>query len=274
MLYIKGYTDIIILSELPTFIKVNKKFMDNITKKLVSLGLTSKEASIYTATLELGEASVQEIAQKANQKRSTVYEIIPKLKKQNLVSESIKGKKKFIFAENPNVLQKIHEEKGDILKSITPFLNSIAYSSTIKPQVQFYTDIKQIKELYENTLKSTSREILFIESPESLVNRLGWDWAQKYMEKRTKQRISTRVLVNYFKGVEKYIKEDSKYLRKTRILATENIFPSGVIIYDNTVIFLSANKKEVIGLKLVSDGISRTMKILFNSLWDTAKKIV
>lgn len=60
-------------------------------EKLKNLGLNEKEARVYLAALELGEASVQEIAQKSGVKRVTAHVAIEKLKTEGLLYEEKKA---------------------------------------------------------------------------------------------------------------------------------------------------------------------------------------
>jgi sugar-specific transcriptional regulator TrmB len=71
--------------------------MDIVTT-LQKLGLTEKQATVYMAMLELGEAGMTKIAKKANLKRPTVYLIIDELNLLGLAGEILKGKKKFYSA--------------------------------------------------------------------------------------------------------------------------------------------------------------------------------
>ena len=59
---------------------------------LAQFGLQYKEDDVYLALLELGNASVGEIAVKANIKRTTVYDVLANLERKNLVGKTIKGK--------------------------------------------------------------------------------------------------------------------------------------------------------------------------------------
>lgn len=52
-----------------------------INKSLEQLGLVGKKADVYLASLELGSASVIEIAKKAGVKRTTCYDILFELEK-------------------------------------------------------------------------------------------------------------------------------------------------------------------------------------------------
>jgi len=55
--------------------------MTDINKILRNLGLNEKEAKIYLACLELGSATVQEVAQKSSIKRTNIYNLLGSLKK-------------------------------------------------------------------------------------------------------------------------------------------------------------------------------------------------
>ena len=58
-----------------------------ITEDLKTLGLNQKEASIFLASLELGPATISDIARRSNIKRTTVYNLIEPLLQKNLVSK-------------------------------------------------------------------------------------------------------------------------------------------------------------------------------------------
>ncbi len=81
------------------------------TEALQNLGLNEKEAKVYLASLELGYASVQSIAKKADINRATAYFIIEGLMKKGLMTQIEKDKKTFFAAEDPKSLRLIIERK-------------------------------------------------------------------------------------------------------------------------------------------------------------------
>jgi sugar-specific transcriptional regulator TrmB len=91
--------------------------MDDVKIALAELGLAAKEADTYLAMLELGPASVQDIAKKAGINRTTTYVMIEGLKKHGLVSTFERGKKTLFSAENP-------EQLLDILTKETSVINA------------------------------------------------------------------------------------------------------------------------------------------------------
>ena len=72
--------------------------------KLIKLGLTHNEAIVYLALLELGESASGDIIKKTNKHRSIVYESLDKLKKEGLITGTIKKGKKFFQITNPEII--------------------------------------------------------------------------------------------------------------------------------------------------------------------------
>lgn len=80
-------------------------------KELQEIGLDKKEAAIYLAGLELGETTVQRIAQKARVNRTTAYRILEILREKGLISSYKKKGGTVIYAENPKKLYEKSKEK-------------------------------------------------------------------------------------------------------------------------------------------------------------------
>src|SRR4030042_5992747 len=165
-----------------------------INKDLEQLGLSEKEAKVYLAVLELGEANIQQIAQKSGVKRTTAYDIINSLKEKRLLTEITKGKKAFFSAEDPRKLERQLDEKKETLKKILPELLSITNLLDTKPHIKFYEGNDGIKEVYKDTLDYPDQELLAWVSQEAVV---GFDveWLDKYyVSKRLEKKIWVRVI--------------------------------------------------------------------------------
>ena len=88
----------------------------DINKAIQAIGLSETEASIYLASLGLGESTISEIATKAHMTRSSCYDGIKKLISLGLLSIFPVGSRKFYKAESPDKFLKLLEEKGSIIK--------------------------------------------------------------------------------------------------------------------------------------------------------------
>ncbi len=63
--------------------------------QLQKIGFSDKEAAVYLASLELGPATILELAKKAKVKRPTVHVLVEGFIKRGLASSFEKGKKRF-----------------------------------------------------------------------------------------------------------------------------------------------------------------------------------
>jgi len=82
-------------------------------KALNQIGLEEKEAEVYLAALELGPATIQDIARKSEINRTTVYQMLKNLKSQGLISETTSGKRKLILAAEPANLKRILKQRSN-----------------------------------------------------------------------------------------------------------------------------------------------------------------
>ena len=113
--------------------------------ELQQFGLTEKEAKVYVAILELGKASIQEIAKKSGVNRATTYIQVDSLISRGLISSVEIAKKNLIIAERPQrILEILDKQKNQIEKQeskfikLMPDLNSIFNAKEDKPRVRFY----------------------------------------------------------------------------------------------------------------------------------------
>ena len=74
----------------------------NINNALKDLGLTEKEASVYIALLEIGEATVIQIARQTKLKRPTIYILLDVLREKELVLKIPHAKRAIFIAKDPD----------------------------------------------------------------------------------------------------------------------------------------------------------------------------
>ncbi|MBU1348882.1 helix-turn-helix domain-containing protein [Patescibacteria group bacterium] len=119
--------------------------MNDLKSKLLELGLSDKESSTYLAMLELGPASVQDIAKKAGVNRATAYVMLESLKRRGLMSSVERGKKNLFTPESPERLLstvahelQIVEERKARLSSAMPQFMALFNAVEDKPKVRFF----------------------------------------------------------------------------------------------------------------------------------------
>lgn len=235
---------------------------------LEQLGLSDKEAKLYLAVLELGEANIQQIAQKSGVKRTTAYDVINSLKEKRLLTEITKNKKSLFSAEDPRKLEGQLDEKKETLKKILPELLSITNLLDKKPTIKFYEGNEGIKEVYKDTLNYPDQELQAWVTAEAMTG-FDVDWLENYyVKKRLEKKIWVRVIAPDAENIVKnYKSTDEKSLRKTKLVSAEEFpFEVEINLYGkNRIAVMSFGEK--IGLIIESPKLYRTLKSIFELSW-------
>lgn len=240
-----------------------------ILEKLEKAGLTEKEAKTYLAILELGEATIAEIAKKSDIKRSTVYDILDLLKEKGMISQTRRNKRPIFLAENPKkMIEKLEEQKRELEEAV-PELLSVMNLLDKKPRIRYFEGIEGVKEVFEDTLRYPNTEILtWISYPN--IN-LGEDYFWKYYNpKRLKQRIWGRVITPDTPK-NRALKETlgDKWLAKMKVFSNESFLKLDmeIKIYGKNRVGI-VSYKEDLGIIIESAKIYDGLKAIFEGMWD------
>lgn len=240
-----------------------------------TLGFSDKEAKIYLACLELGSGSVQEIANKAKVKRTTVYNFIDRLVEIGLVSRTQKEKKIIYIAESPEILEDIQEKNRQITKEVLPDLKKIFESEKYSTNFKYYRGKEGLKRIWLDVLKSEKKEVFWTISHESATDILGKQFVENYIVKAYEKGIRSKILRNHGqKSSHRYFAPETlkPTNREARELPLGMKLDNSLLIYDNTVASfapLEENYSFVIESKTFAD----TMRVFYESLWSMGKPI-
>lgn len=247
--------------------------MDNQEKTLEEIGFSKKKAKIYLAILELGEASVMDIAKEISIKRTTVYNILPELISEGFIQKTIKNKKSVFFVENPNLLKTHLEEKLELIEKALPEIRSLQNVIPFKPKITFYEGFGGIKELYRDTLDSLSGGdlILSFTGITDYQRLIPKDISKEYIEDRIRRKIRIRVIMTESEVARQWEKDAVKELREIKIIKDTNFkFDGDIEIYGNKVALISY-KENFMGVVVESKEISQMQKMAFELMWNSIK---
>jgi len=241
-------------------------------KELQKIGLSDKESKVYLAALELGQASVQNIARKADVNRATTYSILEALIKKGLCSTTEKEKKVFYFTSPPESLLSIFELKRkqmeteeDAFKNLLPDLNSIFNKQADKPTVRFFDGrqglLNSVAEFYRE--KSEPNEPVRMLYNKDLIEKvIDEKERQKFRKIRLSREIKSKVIYNYETGVLKTNVDGQR--RKVNL--QEYPISCDIEILGDAVLFVPLTDK--LHAVLIKDRqIAETIKILYNLAW-------
>jgi len=239
---------------------------------LEQLGLHDKKADIYLASLELGGATVIEIAKKSGVKRTTCYDILMDLEKDGFISETAKGKKRLFVGEDPENIQKKLREKESLFSEILPQLKSVYNITGVKPKIRFYEGKEGLREVYADTLKYKAEILGFISDP--IVRVLGEEWAENYLKTRTKKGITLRGIYPATVWMKtRMAPRDQEQLRASKLIDPKKYpFSIEINIYGFQKVALMSAKEET-GIIIEGKEIYNTMKLIFELLWDTLPEV-
>ncbi len=248
-------------------------------KVLKEFGLNNKEASVYLACLELGEASVSAIARRAQTERSGTYYILNSLLKKGVINRIPRKDKDYFLANNPESLIDQLNRQKELLSSHLEEFRVLENLGGKKPKIRLYEGIEGLKNLFNKTLEKKNSEILAIttfsemEKTALFYGKENIEWAAEYIKRRKKKNVFSRVIADDSPEGFARKKKDKEEFRETRLLSLDKYdLQSEISICDKFIIIISY--KDLIGVLIESEKIAKTQKVLFDLAWRDATRLV
>lgn len=242
--------------------------------QLKNLGLSENEAKVYMAMLELGPATMLEIAAKAGINRPTAYVQVESLKTMGLVGAQVKGKKQLFIAESPDQLEfvieretKAVELKKEELARILPELTGLFNVSGEKPQVRFFEGKEGLMKMQDELLKSKSKIVVSFSSGDGIL-KIFPDHPKNYSSRRVQKGIKARLIYTSSQGpILK--RNDDEVLREAKYVSPDKFpFKSDIIIYDNNI-GISALEGKAVGVLITHKELADSFRAIFELVWNS-----
>ncbi len=246
---------------------------------LEHVGLSDKESKVYLASLKLGGAAIQEIAEEAGVNRSTTHVIMLGLIERGLASSFTKGKKRYFAVESPEQLKAVLTEqekkileKTRFLEKVIPELKNIYSSSSRRPQVRFLEGREGIRALRDAIGENIQHgEIIRSFVPVDDLYRAFPDYDQTSGKKRVQSRVKTQVIYTHKDGPLENA-SSKKLFREARFIPKDKFpFSTDVIIYGDKVQLVNL-VEPLGGIIIENSGIAAAFKVIFNLSWEAAEK--
>ncbi|MEK7118457.1 MAG: helix-turn-helix domain-containing protein, partial [Patescibacteria group bacterium] len=134
---------------------------------LKNIGLSEKAARVYLASLELGETSVQKLAERAGLKRTTVYYVLEELISFGALIETKQNKKiAYIPTEPTHLLRRAKEHLNDFEAALDIF-EERKHAIYTKPQILLFYGPAGFKEIWDMIFSSKEKEFRIITPAQS-----------------------------------------------------------------------------------------------------------
>jgi sugar-specific transcriptional regulator TrmB len=234
---------------------------------LEKLGYHHYEANIYLAALELGEATVSDLAHKTEMPRTSIQEVLNTMQKKGMVSSYSKKVHKYWVAENPEKLLASFKEHEEAFKDMLPRLQAIRRSTDDKPEVKVYTGAKEISLILDDIIDS-KHHILALISWDDWIEFFAAQYVDDFIARRYKHYLQIRLLTPRTPLTERLKLLDPKQLRHTRFLPPGiNLKRISNFIYGDKIAIISMNKKEPTGILIKDADVVHGNTMYFEHLW-------
>lgn len=240
----------------------------SIDQVLVQIGLQETEAKFYLAALELGQASVRDIAAKAGISRTNAYDVFSRLLEQGLVTQVGAAANKIILiaAEPPDQLTELLDARRRKLDVLLPELRSMHNGASGKPRVRYYQGSEGIKLVLDDTLSARNKTLLGILSMRDLYEVPGRSWMDDLVRRRIEAGVFLRVVRSPVKDVPNVWPQSTADLREVRFASLDFVFTMTSYIYDNKVAIISS-RRENFAMTIESEEFAMMQRNLFEVFW-------
>ena len=243
----------------------------DLVEALSGIGFDANEARVYLTILELGPASVWEIAQKSNLKRPTCYLILDELVLKAYASKTNDGRRTVYSVISPKQLASRLESRQEHFKKTISQLEAMATKSPQKPTIRLFEGPEGLKQAYRLSLEEPKGSELTIYGT-ATVEQLLPDFIADYLEQRVKKGIRVRALLPDTTENRAVAKRNRQELRLTRFLAPAKFNPHLEINqFGSTIVYLAHSEKQPFATVIDNPTLAAVEKERFNLIWEIAK---
>ncbi|MSR85165.1 hypothetical protein EXS71_01870 [Candidatus Uhrbacteria bacterium] len=248
--------------------------LDELRVHLGECGFASKEIDVYLTMLQLGSASVQEIAQRAGINRSTAYMVIEKLQLQGLVATFSEGKKILFSAEDPQrLLSLVTEEssrvaaKKERLEQSLPKLLALFNARSDKPGIRFFEGEEALSVIREEI--GQSRESIWeVYAVDEELIRLANTRGRERVTINRRATSGRRALMAIKPGCVPPFFDLSR--SEARMMDYHRYPFSGDIVLTGDRLYILAMKRKPLGIIIESKQLTIMFRALFENAWSCA----
>lgn len=250
-----------------------------LVKNLIEFGLSEKEAKVYLAALELEVATVNEIAKKADVKRSSTYVVLESLKKKGLVGISDDKKIRKYVAASPELF--LHEAENraqktqnlkDKISNILPELKALHKGTKHRPKVKVFEGKQGLREVYWDILRTPGVVDLRTFADPARIFKLFPDFMDQNIA-RIKKGIKMYAINPATKESADLLEMPPRIGRDEFALIPKDKFKfsSDIAIYGNKIAL--ALPKEQFAIIIENKEIAEMLRNSFELAWEEAKRL-
>ncbi len=211
---------------------------------LNKLGLTNSESKIYLILVEKGQATIVELIKKTQIHTSVLYSALQRLIHKGLVTYIKKGRTKTFIATNPKVLLQYASDLQDELTNIIPKWEKQLTTKTSESIAEIYEGLPGLTNLFNMLFSEAKPGDLYLSFTlsEEFKNENYLKWFNNLGIRRIALKLNVKALCpKKFKTLFKKL-GNPEILSRTKLRFSNFEFPQGIVIFHDSIVFLSFDK--------------------------------
>lgn len=251
--------------------------MSSLSQKLIQIGFSKNQATVYEALISLGQCKASGIIKRTGLHRNIVYEALDHLVQQKLAFKTTKGGVALFQLSDADSIITSAEKQLRTAQEISEEINTLRQKSS--HEIKMYEGMSgldtYISHIYRNlsdeSLSPTEKEFLVLGTdPKSNKDLFDSFWQKKNKE-RAKLGIPSRIL---FEESSKQYAEEANQIDQleAKLLPPSISDPTIAYIWKDTVAFVLYELEPFI-VSIENKRLADSFRDYFNNLWEQDTKI-
>ena len=248
------------------------------TDTLTELGLSPNEAKIYEALLELQEASVAEIATKANVHRRNAYDAINRLVEKGMLFQVLSGSDNLYAPVDPSKLSELLEEKRKKLDTALPQMQELFEKGKREERAYVYHGEEGFKNQMRDILRA-GQDMYTIGGKAAWLDYADEPFFKQFWKEAQKKNMKFYILFDEevgdrAHGFDTFPNFSYRFLPKQYASAGAiDIYADRVAIVPQWKPGSKGSAKDASFFLLSSWDLADSYRAWFDFMWDKAKKV-
>lgn len=235
------------------------------------LGLNDKETGAFLELLSLGAKPVSLWARHTGINRSSMYVVLERLEKLDLVTTFKHNGVTYAQAIPVNRLPTLLAAREDelantkvILKKQLPELQSLEKSHGITPKVIFHEGIHKVETMYDEVLKEDSFKSFF---HPGRVKAFMPEYFHKIPVTLRERGGSAKELLVTCPEAKEYLNAYKTDRHQITLLPQNVTFSSDTIITKQKIYLVGYGPQDVVGTEILNEELAATQSVIFDMVW-------
>ena len=245
---------------------------------LLQLGLTAQEGRLYLLSLELGPATMPELADKLGISRPNIYKVIQGLAEKGLAHlPDRKRYARMFVVESPSIVRDLVHQKYETFKTfdarLTEELPQLLrqYQQGASPtKVRLLSGEKEFLKAYVRVFEEANGPIQFFGNMNEFIEMIGPEFGRTRIARRVERKIPVQALV--LPGYEQTgLVTEPDRLREVRVLKQAAPFITSFYLYANKAIIWQP--KSPMAILIEDEYVVTMLRSMFMCLWQCTDSI-